>query len=151
MARYQVHRVGLWSLARFGCVLGGLGIVLPAILCGVFTRLAVGSARGLLEGWQDAHLGFLRFDLVEALGLQGSLAALQALDAAGWLLGLAVAWGLGLGAGLVLALFLAAGGLGYNLLARLTGGLELELQPLTEHREKNAGKSAGAGAGRYPG
>ncbi len=113
-----------------GCGLGALAVFIPALLCGVLARLLVAGAHGLLAGWQSVRLGLFTVDLVETLHLGGPLAAVQALDAAGWWLALAVALAFVAGGGLALAPIAAALGLGYNSLARLAGGLEIELEPI---------------------
>lgn len=130
--RYHIRRIGLQSLAGMGCALGGLAVLAPAVVCGVLARLAVGGLRDLLEGWRSVPLGLVRVDLIPLLHLGDGLATLQALDAAGWWLAATVALAFSLGAGVALALIGVLIGLGYNTLARLSGGLVLELQPTAD-------------------
>jgi len=140
MVRYRVCRVGLRSLARTGCWLGALLVLAPALLGGFLAHPLVAAARGVLEPWQELHLGLFNVDLVQALHLEGALAAVQALDAAGWWLALPVALAFCLGGGIPLALLFFGLGLGYNLLAPLSGGLEFDVQPAQE--AKGDGRSA---------
>lgn len=127
MNRYRIRRVGLRSLAGMGFALGVFCLLVPALLCGVLTRPLLAGARGVLEGWRSIPLGPSRVNLVEALGLKDVLLAVQALEAAGWWLAAAVVWVACGAAGLTVALVAACGGMGYNLLARLSGGVEVEL------------------------
>jgi len=96
--------------------------------------------RRWLENRSAIALGFLELDLVELLGLRPLLHALQtpALSSAGFALALIVSVsvlsGLAIAGGILLV------GLVYNLLARLTGGVIVELEPLSEN--KGSGGSA---------
>lgn len=128
--RYRLRGLGLRSLASMGCLMGALLVLAPALVCGLLSRPLVAGAYRWLTGWQDVRLGLVRIDLVQALHLSGALGALEALDAAGWWLALAVAAAVALGAAVVWALVTVGAGLGYNLLARLAGGLEIELGPV---------------------
>jgi hypothetical protein len=131
MHRYKVRKVNLFPLAKFGCLLGGLALFLPGLLCSIASAQMVGALRTLLENWQKAVLDLglvpVEFDFVTLLGLEAALAALTTLDDNSFLLVL-----------LIMLLYLIVGGflvgvtvllLGwvYNLVAALTGGLEVEL------------------------
>jgi hypothetical protein len=131
MHRYKVRKVNLFPLAKFGCLLGGLALFLPGLLCSIAGAQMVGALRALLENWQKAVLDLglvpVEFDFVTLLGLEAALATLTTLDNNRFLLFL-----------LIILLYLIVGGLlvgvtvlllgwVYNLVAGLTGGLEVEL------------------------
>lgn len=130
MKHYRVRRVGLFSLASLGSVLGALVALPPALVLAALCRPLVAGGRGLLEGWQHVSLGLLSIDAVQALHLDSLLVTVQALDEVGWWLSLALAGLLCASAGVAAGLAALSTGLGYNLLARLSGGVEVELEPV---------------------
>lgn len=142
-ARYRVSRVGLGSLSKFGCVLGALVSLVPSLLIGSGGLLALKGIRRLLESWQEVELRLLGqpipIDVVSLLNLEGVLRQVQVLDTMSWLLLIAFMAATCLLGGL---LFLVVGDLAgwiYNLIARISGGLEVELtearQPRRGHRD----------------
>jgi hypothetical protein len=131
--KVAIQRISLASLSKMGCLLGAVAALLPSFLCGL---LGVGLARLLrnwLEGWQEVVITLFgrevaRFDLLHFLGLENALDVLQSLTAAsGAVLFLAVV-ALALISGLVLATIVVLVGLTYNLVARGTGGLVVEMR-----------------------
>jgi hypothetical protein len=134
MGKYAVKRVGLGPVARFGCLLGGVVMCLPSLLCSLAGRQTMVVLRRWLERWPVIELGALgwgtRLDFVELLRLSGFLDALRTLTDASWLV--VVAWVVVVSAagGLLVALLTLLIGLAYNLLALLTGGVVIELQDL---------------------
>ncbi len=138
MKHYRVRRVGLLSLASLGGVLGALLGLPPAIVIAAVVRSLAAAGRGLLEHWQQVSVGVVSVDLVKALHLGSLLVTLQALDELGWWSALFLVAALCAAAGVAAALAALAAGLGYNLLAQLSGGLELELEPATGE-ESSAG------------
>jgi hypothetical protein len=133
MYLYRIKSISLPSLAKFGCLLGGLIALAPSLLCGLTGLWAVGVTRRWLEGLQQLRINLpqplpsLAINGVELLRLDQLLGWLQLVDNWSPLFGLLVVLSLSLAAGLVLAVIVAVVGLGYNLLAALTGGLEVEL------------------------
>jgi hypothetical protein len=130
--RVRVKQVSLASLARFGLVLGVLSMSIPGFGCGVGSLLLVQAARRYLEGIQPITIGVLgqnlgTVDIVKMLGLANALDRLRVLEATGFLavLGITVAFAI-LG-GLFVGLLTMLVGMGYNILAWLTGGVEVEL------------------------
>jgi hypothetical protein len=93
--------------------------------------LVVGGVRRLLEGWQQAQIHILGqpipVDVIALLHLESALRGARWADSLSW--GLFFLF-LALGSGLGGLLFLLVGDLAgwiYNLVAALTGGLEVEL------------------------
>jgi hypothetical protein len=140
--RYRVKRIGPGSLGKFGCVLGALVSFFPSLLLASVGMLLVGGVRSLLESWQQAEIHVLGqvipVDAIALLNLESALRTARMLDGLSWLAAVGtVAVGC-LAGGL---LFLVAGGLGgwlYNLVAAVSGGLEIELaDKLSSRREKH--------------
>jgi hypothetical protein len=140
--KVAIQRVSLRSLGKMGCLLGAVAAVLPSLLCGL---LGLGLARMVfrwLESWQDLTISLLgqeiaRFDMVQFLGLDRLLDALQVLTAVSVPVLLLVVLVLALAAGLVLALIVILVGLAYNLVAAGTGGLVVEMKQV--RTQKSAG------------
>lgn len=131
--RYTVRRVSLGSAVRVGLALGWLVALCPALcLAGVAVQALrrVSAALGQIRAFDIGVLGqtIATIDLVSLLGLTGAAQTTAQLTSR-----LGVTFGL-----LTLALTLVGAAvflgaallfcLGYNLLARITGGLELELR-----------------------
>ncbi len=132
-ARLRVRRIGYLSLAKFGCLLGGLAMVLPGLVCGLVSVSLVRTVRAWLESWQQFSLTLLgqnlgSLDLINALRLTAVLDRLRLLDQTGPLALLSITVAVSLLGGLLLALVVCLVGLGYNALAWLTGGLTLEVE-----------------------
>lgn len=140
--RYQVRRVSLRSLSKFGCVLGGLVSCVPSLAVASGGLLLVGGLRRLLEGWQRVEIHVLGqaipIDVVSLLNLESLLHRVQQIDGLSWVLAI-----------LFVALTCVSGGLVflvmsillswlYNFIATLTGGLEVEL------KEPPPGRRAGS-------
>ena len=131
-AQLRVRRIGYLSLAKFGCLLGGLAMVLPGLVCGLVSVSLVHTVRAWLESWQQFSLTLLgqnlgSLDLVNALRLTAALDRLRLLDQTGPVALLSITVAVSLLGGLLLALVVCLVGLGYNVLAWLTGGLTLEV------------------------
>jgi hypothetical protein len=145
-ARYRIRRVGLGSLGKFGCLLGALVSFLPSLLLGCGGVSMVRDLRSLLEGWERAQIHVLGqaipIDVIALLNLESLLRTTRTLDSLSWaLFVLLVALGSILGG----LLFLVVGDLAgwmYNLVARLSGGLEVEL---TEAHQ-SGGRGEGGGS-----
>ena len=134
--RYMVRRIGLGSLSKFGCTLGGLASFLPSLIVAWSGLLLVGGLRRLLESWQRASIHVLgqeiRIDVVSLLNLESLLRTVQEIDSVSWAL---VALFVVLGSLLGALVFLAMGNLLgwiYNLIASASGGLEVELKQLSK-------------------
>ncbi len=138
--KYRIRRIGLGSMGKFGCVLGALISLLPSLLVGSGGLLVLRGVRRLLESWQQLEMRLLGqpipIDVVSLLRLEGLLRQVQMLETLSWLLLVAF-----VAAGCVLGglLFLAVGGLlgwAYNLVAPLSGGLEVELREVRRSRRR---------------
>ena len=131
MHRYKIRKINLFPLAKFGCLLGGLALFLPGLLCSIAGVQAVGVLRALLENWQKAALDLglipVEFDFVSLLGLEAALAALTTLDNNSFLLVLLIILLYLIVGGLLVGVTILLLGWVYNLVAALTGGLEVEL------------------------
>jgi hypothetical protein len=144
-ARYRIRRVGLGSLGKFGCLLGALVSFLPSLFLGCGGVLMARGLRSLLEGWERAQIHVLGqaipIDVIALLNLESLLRAARTLDSFSWgLFILLVTLGCVLGG----LLFLVVGDLAgwiYNLVARLSGGLEVELR----EARQSGGRGEGGG------
>jgi hypothetical protein len=138
--RYAVQKISTLSLAKFGCTLGGLAMLLPGLICAVAGVQVVTILRALLDNWhavQTELLGLdvpVEFDLITLLGLETAQTLITRLDDQSLLLALLIILISVIGGGLVVALIILLVGWGYNLLAALSGGLEVELR---EQNRKN--------------
>jgi hypothetical protein len=130
--RYTVRRISLAPLAKFGCLLGTLASLLPSLLCSLSALRLVGLVRRWLEDWQEGEMEILGFtatlDFVELLGLEPVLKLLQGIEPMPWTFLLLAVVVMSVVSGLLIALIVYVIGLGYNLLAWLTGGLVVELK-----------------------
>jgi hypothetical protein len=129
--RYKVRRINLFPLAKFGCLLGGLSMFVPGLVCAVGGLQLVAALQNLLEKWQTSEIDLgvapVELDFVSLLGLETVLAFLTRLDDQRLILTLLIILISVIGGGLLVAvsILLLAGV--YNVLAALTGGLEVEL------------------------
>ena len=131
---YKIRRINLFPLAKFGCLLGGTALLLPGAICAVGSVEVISLLRGLLAQWQSAQMELLgdkiplAFDFVKLLGLETVQTLLIQLDDQRLVLALLIILVSVIGGGLLAALSILLLGWIYNLLAALTGGLEVELQ-----------------------
>lgn len=132
--RYAIQKIYTLPLAKFGCILGGLAMLIPGLVGALVIIQVVSLVRILLDQWQAAQADLLglgvpvEFDFITLLGLETVQTAIARLDDQGLLLALLIILVSVIAGGLVVALIILLVGWGYNLLAALTGGLELELR-----------------------
>jgi hypothetical protein len=130
--RYKVRKINLLPLAKFGCLLGGLTMFVPGLVCAVGGLQIVAALQNLLEKWQtselDTGIAPLELDFVKLLGLETTLTLLSRLDEQRLVLTLLIVLISVMGGGLLAAVTILLLGGTYNMLAALTGGLEVELQ-----------------------
>jgi hypothetical protein len=136
--KYTIRRISLAPLAEFGCLLGTLASVLPSLLCGLSALRLLRLIRRWLEGWQEGEIEILGFtailDFVGLLGLEPVLKLLQSIEPTSWTLLILAIVVVSVASGLLIALTVYVTGLGYNLLAWLTGGLVVELMEVRAPR-----------------
>jgi hypothetical protein len=130
--KYTIRRISLAPLAKFGCLLGTLVSLVPSLLCSLIALRLLGLVRRWLEGWQEGEIEMLGFtatlDFVELLGLESVLRLLRAIGPMPWTFFILAVVLMSVVGGLLIALIIYLTGLGYNLLAWLTGGLVVELR-----------------------
>jgi hypothetical protein len=129
--KYRIQRISTFSIARFGCLLGWIITVIPSLACGFLGLQAAAAVSDWVQSWQQLNINALGFeytlDLIQLLKLQDVVAALQTARDLTTPLLISLLIVVAVGGGLVIAFFLILLGWGYNLLARLTGGIEVEL------------------------
>jgi len=129
--RYRVSRVRLGSLLQAGLAVGCLLSIIPGLLCSGLTLFLASGLRALLERMSQIQFKLLgqtlTFNLTDPLGLGQVLATLRLWTDGSVLVFLIVMLFMGLLLGLGIAFILIVGGLGYNLVARLTRGIEIDL------------------------
>lgn len=129
--RVTIRRVGLVSLAKYGCLLGAVASVTPSVAFGLLVLGAAHLLQGWLEGWKPLSISLLgqeilNIDFVRSLGMERLLHQLQLLSALSLPALILIMLGLALLSGLLLAAIAILVGVAYNLLASVTGGLVLE-------------------------
>ncbi len=149
-----VGRVRVRSLARVGFSIGWAVSVLPALLASALIAWVLRGIWGTLDGWtpwspwepNTRIAGFTlptpEFRPREALrvdGLYQALAPIGQHPLVGAALGTLVLTVLG---GIVFALGLILAGWAYNLFARVTGGIEFELEPREPRHISSPGREA---------
>lgn len=132
--RYTVSKISTASLAKFGCVLGGLALFMPGLICALSSIQLVGVFRELLDQWQASEVDLMglgmpvEFDFIALLGLETVQSIFVRLDDNRLVLALLIVLVTVFAGGALLAALVLLVGWGYNLLAALSGGLELELR-----------------------
>ena len=138
--KYTIRRISLAPLARFGCLLGTLVSLLPSLLCSLSTLRLLSLVRQWLEGWQEGEIEILgltaTLDFIELLGLEPVLKLLQGTGPMSWTFLILAVVVMSVASGLIIALTVYVTGLGYNLLAWLTGGLVVELKEVRTPRSR---------------
>jgi|YNPNPStandDraft_1061719.scaffolds.fasta_scaffold13656_7 hypothetical protein len=132
MKKFVLHHVGLGSSVRLGCGLGALTNLMPGLILALLSKIVIGTLRALLESWQNVELAnilgqSIRANMLAVLKLEGALKTLQFLDNAAPLCILLVTLLWALVGGVCLAALVGISAATYNTLARLLGGIEIEL------------------------
>jgi hypothetical protein len=129
----RLRRVRLPSLFRYGVGLGSACTCLPAAVCSLLTTQVMGVLRRWLDSWKQVVITVfgtevVSVDLIDVLRLRSVMTRLEWLDHRSALVvgTLFVAFAV-LGSCLATSWLLLSGSL-YNLLARLTGGVEIEVE-----------------------
>jgi hypothetical protein len=132
--RYTVRKINLLPLAKFGCLLGGVAMLLPGLVCAVVGTQLIAVLRIFLEETQTAEVDPLglgtpvEFDFIQLLNLEATQTLITRLDDQSFVVALLIVLISIIGGGLLVALTIMLLGWSYNLLAALTGGLEVELR-----------------------
>jgi len=131
---FRVRRIGLTSSAKFGFVTGAVTAAPVGIVVAFVVRLVIGWLRHLLEGWQGAAidaglLGKVPVDMIRVLGLGGMLATVRQLDELPLVTVAIVFVVVMLAAGALAAATASWWAMAYNVIALLSGGLTVELEP----------------------
>jgi hypothetical protein len=133
--KYRLNGISTLSIAKFGCLLGWIVALFPNLVCALTAWQLVSALRGWLEGLEQINLSILGFDyvldLIDILQLQQFLATLQNVEGRGIPLLVALLVATSVVGGVLVAVVLILLGWGYNLLAWLTGGLEVELREVS--------------------
>jgi hypothetical protein len=129
--KYRIRHISTFSIARFGCLLGWIITVIPGLACGFLGLQVAAAVSDWLQSWEQFSINALGFqytlDLIELLKLRDVVAALQTARDLTTPLLISLLIVVAVGGGLVIAFLLILLGWGYNLLAYLTGGIEVEL------------------------
>jgi hypothetical protein len=84
--RYTIRKIDLFPLAKFGCLLGGLAMFLPGVICAMGSLQIIAALRVLLERWQTSEVDLLgaglpvEFDFIDLLSLEVVQAFITRLD-----------------------------------------------------------------------
>jgi hypothetical protein len=128
----SVRRIRILSAVKFGFVVGGLVACLPSLLCGLLSAGAISVLYDWLQTWQSIKINLLvdtlEFNLVDLLRMDKVLTQLQTLDGRHTLVVLVLALGITALTGLFAALMTGVVGSAYNGIARLSGGIEIEVE-----------------------
>lgn len=132
MTKYNVHRIHLAPIAKFGCLLGILASLIPSLICSLGGMRLLFILRHWLESWREVEFEVLSLpitlDFIELLQLTPLLEQLQSINWASLALVFALVILLSLIGGLLIFLIVTLVGLGYNFLAWLTGGVVVDLK-----------------------
>ena len=132
--KYRLNGISTLSIAKFGCLLGWIVTLIPNLVCALTTWQLLTALRAWLEGLQQINLSLLGldyvFDLVDILQLQQFLVTLQGIEGRAIPLMISLLIAASVVGGALVAVVLILLGWGYNLLAWLTGGLEVELREI---------------------
>lgn len=132
--KYRLNGISTLSIAKFGCLLGWIVTLIPNLVCALTAWQLLAALRAWLEGLEQINLSLLgldyTFDLVDILQLQEVLTTLQGVEGRAIPLMVALLIAASVVGGALVALVLILLGWGYNLLAWLTGGLEVELREI---------------------
>ena len=131
--RYTIRRIDLGSAARVGLALGWLIALFPSLALSWLALLALrrlSAALGRVEPYELSVLGqtIARLDPLQLLGLDRLASRVAALDGNAPLTFVLLAALLTLAGAAIVVVTLLAFCLCYNLLARLSGGIRLDLE-----------------------
>ncbi len=130
--RYTLHKISTLPLAKFGWILGGTAMLLPSLICALLNIRLVTALHILLDNWQGSEIEILGtavpFDFINLLGLQTAQSLFTRLDDQKFIMALLIILSGVIGGGLLIGFLILLLGWIYNALARLTGGIIVELK-----------------------
>lgn len=135
--RYRIRRIAPGSALRVGCALGWLVALLPALCAaGLVVQVLrqIDQAFGRIAPIDISVLGqrLAHIDLLEILGLSTTAQTVGGLTGRLPLTFVQIALALTIVGAVVLAVVVLLFSAGYNLLASMSGGLEVELREAEE-------------------
>jgi hypothetical protein len=139
--KIAIRRIGLGSLGKLGCVLGTALALLPSLVCGLLVIGLANLVLNWLASWQELSISLLgqelvNIDLTQFLGLEQVVGLLQNVTALSGPILLLLLVLLALVSGALLAVIIVLVGLLYNLIARVTGGLVVEMDAVIQPQKK---------------
>jgi hypothetical protein len=135
--KIAIRQISLGSLGKLGCVLGTVLALLPSLVCGLLVVGLANLVLNWLASWQEINISLLgqeiaNIDLTQFLGLEELVDLLQTITALSGPILLVLLVLLALFSGAILALVIILLGLVYNLLSRVTGGLVVEMDAVSQ-------------------
>ena len=135
--KIAISRISLGSLGKLGCVLGTVLALLPSLACGLLMVGLANLVLNWLASWQELNISLLgqeiaNIDLTQFLGLEEVVNLLQTVTALSGPVLLVLLLLLALVSGAILALLVILLGLVYNLLSKVTGGLVVEMNTVSQ-------------------
>ncbi len=127
--KYTIRKINPFSVAKFSWLLGSLGMILPSIICAIGSLELITVLQILLQKLQNVNMGlFGKADFIKMLNLEVVSATLtQWSDQSSLLVMLIMLGGVVVG-GLLIGLISLLLSLVYNLVASVTGGIEVEAE-----------------------
>ena len=131
--KYALYRINIVPIAKFGFLLGSLAMLLPSLLCAGVTRTVIATLRTWLDQWQSVPVEqfgveVTQFNFINLLQLGPVQQAIIQMDNQPFAVAMFIIIGCLLGGGAIIGLIVLSLGWGYNLLAAISGGVELELR-----------------------
>ena len=132
MTQMTIRRVGILSALKFGTILGFLVSVLPISLLAIIAKWFVSLLIIFLQGWRDLPLFSIlgqtqRINMTQLLGLDPVLNMLRGWETVSTLAMIGAIVALSLLGGVLIGVLSGIMVMAYNLTARLTGGIRVEL------------------------
>jgi hypothetical protein len=129
--RYTIKYISALSAFKFGSVVGTAVGFPPGLFLGLLLRYVIHTVRVWLESWLRISIPVVGdISLLDATSLSSFLTSLQRLDDRSFLLVLTITLAVMIIGGLLIGLLAALGAAVYNLVAGISGGLEIKAEAL---------------------